>query len=177
YINYEDLKRLVNQLGNRYGTGTGVEAPTAARPVGKKKDKEEGIRRSERLLLTWLIEEPDLFKKIEGIIEPVDFVKPLYRQAAEMVFESHKKGAINPAAILNHFIDDEGNQQEVAALFNASLEESLSNAEQKKAFADTVLKIKKNSLDFQSRNAKDLSELQTIIKEQAELANLHISLD
>lgn len=189
YINYEDLKRLVNQLGSRYGVG--IQGGTAAgsrgsrdsasggpgvRPAGKK-DKEEGIRRSERLLLTWLIEEPELFKKIEGIIEPPDFVKPLYRQAAEMVFEGHKKGEVNPAAILNHFIDDEGSQREVAALFNAGLEESLSNEEQKKAFSDTVLKIKRNSLDFQSRNAKDLVELQRIIRNQAELVNLHISLD
>lgn len=179
YINYEDLKRLVNQMGSRYGTGENSASADGqgVRPAGKKKDKEEGIRRSERLLLTWLIEEPELFKKIEGIIVPADFVKPLYRQAAEMVFEEHKKGEINPAAILNHFIDDEGSQKEVAALFNANLEESLTNAEQKKAFSDTVLKIKKNSLDFQSRNAKDLAELQKIIKEQAELVNLHISPD
>ena len=202
YINYEDLKRLVNQLGSRYGTGpeaagagysggtsaglsgagtTGPEGRTgtgpAVRPGGPKRDKEEGTRRSERLLLTWLIEEPELFEKIDGIIGPEDFVKPLYRQAADMVFEGHKKGDVNPAAILNHFIDDEGSQKEVAALFNASLEESLSNEEQKKAFSDTVLKIKKNSLDYKSRNAKDLDELQKIIKEQASLANLHISLD
>lgn len=186
YINYEDLKRLVNQLGSRYGTGpvaAGNEKAAdrddgqAMRPAGKKKDKDEGIRRSERLLLTWLIEDPVLFDKIKGIITPLDFVKPLYRQAAEMVFSGHEKGEVNPAAILNHFIDDEGSQKEVAALFNASLEESLNNEEQKKAFSDTVLKIKKNSLDFQSRNAKDLKELQQIIKEQAGLSTLHISLD
>lgn len=192
FINYEDLKRLVNQMGSRYGTGIpasgagdgrgpGTEAAFPGTEAGKaqsrKKDKEEGIRKSERLLLTWLIEEPSLFDKIKGIIEPKDFVKPLYRQAAQMVFDGHKKGSVNPAAILNHFIDDEGNQREVAALFNASLEDSLSNEEQKKAFADTVLKIKKSSLDFQSRNAQDLEELQRIIREQAELVNLHISLD
>ncbi len=127
--------------------------------------------------MTWLIEEPRLFEKIRGIIGPEDFVKPLYRRAAEMVFEGHEKGEVNPAAILNHFIDDEGNYREVAALFNASLNDSLSNEEQKKAFADTVLKVKKSSLDYQSRNASDLNELQRIIKEQAELANLHISLE
>lgn len=196
FINYEDLKRLVNQMGSRYGTGPeaagtavrtnpaaggalpqGVQDMPAVRPAGRKKEKDEGIRRSERLLLTWLIEEPALFDKIEGIIGPEDFLKPLYRQAAEMVFESHKKGGVNPAAILNHFIDDEGSQKEVAALFSATFEDSLSNEEQKKAFADTVLKIKKNSLDDKSRNAKDLDELQSIIREQAGLVNLHISLD
>ncbi len=187
FISYEDLKRLVNSLGSRYGSalpgtradreGVGETYTQKPREIQKKRDREEGIRQSERLLLTWLIEEPGLFEKIRGIIGPEDFVKPLYRRAAEMVFEGHEKGEVNPAAILNHFIDDEGNYREVAALFNASLNDSLSNEEQKKAFADTVLKVKKSSLDYQSRNASDLNELQRIIKEQAELANLHISLE
>lgn len=189
FINYEDLKRLVNQMGSRYGTA--LPGTQAARETGisgeiygekpktfqKKKDREEGIRQSERLLLTWLIEDPRLFDKIQGIIGPEDFVKPLYRRAAQMVFEGHENGEVNPAAILNHFIDDEGNYKEVAALFNASLNDSLSNEEQKKAFADTVMKVKKSSLDYQSRTASDLNELQRIIREQAELANMHISLD
>lgn len=189
FINYEDLKRLVNQMGSRYGTA--LPGTQAARETGisgeiygekpktfqKKKDREEGIRQSERLLLTWLIEDPRLFDKIHGIIGPEDFVKPLYRRAAQMVFEGHENGEVNPAAILNHFIDDEGNYKEVAALFNASLNDSLSNEEQKKAFADTVMKVKKSSLDYQSRTASDLNELQRIIREQAELANMHISLD
>ena len=189
FINYEDLKRLVNQMGSRYGTA--LPGTQAARETGisgeiygekpktfqKKKDREEGIRQSERLLLTWLIEDPRLFDKIQGIIGPEDCVKPLYRRAAQMVFEGHENGEVSPAAILNHFIDDEGNYKEVAALFNASLNDSLSNEEQKKAFADTVMKVKKSSLDYQSRTASDLNELQRIIREQAELANMHISLD
>lgn len=188
YINYEDLKRLVNQMGSRYGAAPaagngykdGSKEGTARNPREKAGEKGlSGIRKSERLLLTWLIERPELFDKIKGIIGPEDFVKPLYRQAAEMVFESHEKGGVNPAAILNHFIDDEGSQREVAALFNASLEDSLNNEEQKKAFSDTVLKIKKNSLDYQLKNVdlSDLGKMQSIIKEQSELSNLHISLD
>ena len=51
------------------------------------------------------------------------------------------------------------------------------NEEQKKAFSETVLRIKKNSLDHQIRHAEGLDELQKLIRDQAELANLHISLD
>ena len=184
FINYENLKTLVNQMGSRLGMGAArsreaEEEASPSRPGApvKKKEKEEGIRKSERLLLTWLIEEQELFDKIKGIVTPKDFVKPLYREAAEMVFDGHEKGEVNPAAILNHFIDDEGNYREVAALFNASLDESLNNEEQKKAFSETVLRIKRSSLEHQIRHAADIEELQKLIKEQAELANLHISLD
>ncbi len=190
FINYEDLKRLVNRLGSRYGTGPAQEAAWnrggeraegpdggAARPVRGKKDPEEGLRRSERLLLTWLIEEPRLFEKIRGIIGPEDFGSPLYCEAARAVFEAHEKGTLNPAAILTRFIDDEGSYREVAALFNASLEESLSNEEQKKVFSETVRRIRKSSLDRQIRKAADLNMLQELIRQQAELPGLSISPD
>ena len=48
---------------------------------------------------------------------------------------------------------------------------------QKKAFSETVKKIKKNSLEIQSRKATDITQLQKIIKMQSELASLQISLD
>ena len=136
-----------------------------------------GIRRSQRLLLTWLIEDDSLFDKIKGIITADDFVEELYHQVAVMVFEGHAQGNLNPASILSRFINDDDQYKEVAALFNASLKESLSNEEQKKAFAETVLKVRKNSLDTASRNAKDIAQLQEIIKQQAALKQLHISLD
>ena len=47
-----------------------------------------------------------------------------------MVFEGHAQGNLNPASILSRFINDDDQYKEVAALFNASLKESLSNEEQ-----------------------------------------------
>lgn len=162
--------------GQEGGPGYGDNArPESRRP--KRPDKEDGIRRSQRLLLTWLIENPELFDKIKGIITADDFVEDLYHQVAQMVFEGQASGNLNPAGILSRFINDEDQYKEVAALFNASLKESLSNEEQKKAFSETVMKVRKNSLDAASRNAKDITQLQEIIKQQAALKQLHISLD
>lgn len=202
FIPYEDLKRLVNQLGSRMGirdsyipgrmkeTGSEAGRPEAdvytgpkegQREAGKKGrgkgEKEEGSRQSQRLLLTWLIERPSLFAKIQGILSADDFVEPLYHKVAEMVFDGYAAGEIKPAGILNHFINDEEEYREVAALFNASLKESLNNEEQKKAFSETVRKVKKNSLDWAGRNARDIQEFQRIVREKAALGNLHISLD
>lgn len=176
FINYEDLKRLVNRMGARLGpvAPREEEENTAGK---KKKDREDGRNQSQRLLLTWLIENPFLFDKIEGIITPDDFIEDLYHQVAKMVFDGHAAGNLNPAEILNHFINDEEQYRVVAGLFNASLKESLDNEEQKKAFSETIMKVKKNSLDYASRNAAGIEELQRIIKEQAALKDLHISLD
>lgn len=179
FIPYEDLRRLVNRLGNQL-SGMPPKAASGQyeqREKKKKVEREDGIRQSQRLLLTWLIERPQLFEKIEGIVGPDDFKEPLYRQVAQMVFEDHAHGDLNPARILNHFINDEEQYKEVTALFNASLKESLNNEEQQKAFSETVLRVRKNSLDYASRNAADISELQGIIREQAALKTLHITID
>ena len=192
----EELRGLVNRMGMSMGLKAGESLNHSGRVVpqetqeeesggsglsGSRKPrrpgKEDGIRRSQRLLLTWLIETPALFEKIEGIITADDFVENLYHQVAQMVFDGHREGNLNPAAILSRFINDEDQYKEVAALFNASLKESLNNEEQKKAFSETVMKVRKNSLDVASRNAKDITQLQEIIRQQAALKQLHISLD
>lgn len=183
FIPYEDLKRLVNHMGMLEGIQPARTSKTSGDGYGrdtdsrKKKEKDDGIRRSQRLLLTWLIERPELFEKIKGIVDAEDFKEPLYHQVAQMVFEDHEKGNLNPAAILSHFINDEEQYKEAAALFNASLQESLNNEEQKKAFLETVLKVKKNSLDEASRRATDIGQLQQIIREQAALKTLKITID
>ena len=179
-IPYEDLRRLVNRLGSQLGPTTGKRYEEDRRDPQerkKKKEKDDGIRRSQRLLLTWLIERPQLFEKIEGIISAEDFREPLYHEVACMVFDGHKQGSLNPAGILNRFINDEEQYKQVAALFNASLQDSLNNEEQRKAFSETVLKVKKNSLDEASRSATDIAQLQEIIRQQAALKTLQISID
>lgn len=176
FINYQDLRQLVHNLGSKLSPVPVKEKPAAAYGQ-KRREKEDGARQSQRLLLTWLIETPALFDKITGIITPDDFREDLYHTVAQMVFDGQAKGDLNPAGILSRFINDEEQYKEVAALFNASLKESLNNEEQKKAFSETVVKVKKNSLDEASRNAKDINELQEIIRAQSAIKSLNISLD
>ena len=62
-----------------------------------------------------------------------------------------------------------------AALFNASLKDSLGSEEQKKAFSETVIKVRRNSPDEAGRTAADIGRLQEIIEAQSALKTLHIS--
>ena len=171
----EDLKRLVNSLGERGGFA--LRTPEQERPK-KKKEKDDGVRKSQRLLLTWLIEEPKLFETIRGIITPEDFTDELYKRAAGLVFDEYEKnGSIEPARVLNHFIEGDEQYREAAALFNARLDESLSNEEQRKAFSETIKKIKRFSLEERSKKASDIRELQEIIRQKSELNNLQLTLE
>lgn len=176
-ITYEDLKSMVNRLGaslsnlNQYNTAVKTD-----REQMKPKKEADGIKQSQKILLTWLMEEPSLFEKIKGIITADDFKDEMYHKVAKLVFQQFEEnGKVLPAAILNQFSSKE-EQNEIAALFNTGLDGEINHIEKEKAFNDTIYKVKKFSLDYDSRHATDMAQLQRIISEQANLQKLHISL-
>ena len=178
-VGYESLRKLVN----RYGAMQGVVKTDTERPVrqenGKKDRADEGMRTSQKLLLTWLINDNRQFEAIRGIIGPEDFTEDFYREVAGMVFEQYEtKRTVIPAGIISRFENKE-EQTMAAELFSTELSGELGSTEQEKAFAETVRRIKKNSLDLASRKAAEAGDgqaLQKIIMEQANLQKLHISL-
>lgn len=176
-ITYEDLRGMVNRFGvtlsnlNQYNT-----VVKADREKAKPKKEVDGIKQSQKILLTWLIEEPELYTKIKSIITADDFKDEMYHKAAKLVFEQFEQnGKVLPAVILNQFSSKE-EQNEIAALFNTGLDGEINHAEKERAFNDTIRRVKKFSLDYDSSRATDIAELQRIITEQTNLQKLHISL-
>lgn len=145
-------------------------------PKREKREKENGIDKSQRMLLTFIADDTGIYKKIADYISPEDFSEGIYRNVAEIMFKNLSNGTFNPGAILNYFNgDDEHN--EVARILNTNiLEEDADNKDREKAVNDALLIIKRNSLEMKSRTTTDIMELQNIIKEQAKLKTLHISL-
>lgn len=177
-IGTQNLKKLVLS----YATQTGMVKP-AERPksgVQKKNTPDEMRKKSQRLLLTWLVEEPSLYSKIIKYISPEDFTEDLYKKVAERLFADLAQGQINPAAIISLFSDEE-EQREVAGVFNTRLKELTTRAEQEKAFRDIVLAVKRNSYEYYSAHlGSDVSALNQVIagkKALEELSKTHISLD
>ena len=174
HIDYDSLKGLVNAKGGRVG----LVARGTARSYRQeeKKEKPDGIRKSQRLLLTWLIEDKRAYPAVKGILTPEDFTEDLYQKVAAMVYEGLEQGNLTPAGILNHFINDGDEYKEVASLFNTSLSE-LTKEEREKAFSETVKRIKRHSLEEKTRRVTDIAALQELMKEQANINGLHISLN
>ena len=145
-------------------------------PIKKKAD--DGVKKAQKILLTWMIDEPQIYAKIKQYIKAEDFIEPLYHDVAAKLFEQLENNKLNPAAIISTY-DSEDEHKEVAALFNEELGEDLSIQEREKALNETVFKVKKNSVDYRSRNAATPDALKELIKEQAELnklSKMHISL-
>ena len=169
-ISSEDLRKRVNTLALK-----GTPAENRIQPksgTSEKKKRESASDTSQKLMLTWLVTYPGIFDKVAQYLTPEDFVVPLYREVAQMLFQQRKEGEVNPARLLNSFPDSE-EQREVASLFNASIH--LENQqEQDRAFADTLLRIKQESLAEKNRNwdPTDLQGLQELVKAKKELEDL-----
>jgi DNA primase len=178
-IGFENLRKLVNRYGAQMTVGQ-LEARERGTDSGKQKNKrEDGMKQSQKILLTWMIDDTIIFEKIKGIIEPADFTEELYKQVVDMLFtQYYTEHTVTPAKIINRFESKE-EQNEVASLFTAGVAGTLNHAERNKALEETVIRIKKNSLEMQSKQAieqNDIQRLQEIIVKQRELQNLHISL-
>lgn len=176
YIKYDDMKRLVNNIG--YSRSTAKEDRASAHREDRqtiKKAKDDGINKSQRLILTWLVEDNSLFEKIKPYIQMEDFINPLYQETAKEIFSRYERGTLNPASIIDMYIGDEEKQKEVARIFNTNLG-NVSLEERNKAIVDSIIKMKQARLDMESSMARDLSSLQEIIKKQNELKNLKINI-
>ena len=178
HIGFENLRRLVGTYAAQTGLAQPVIRPKSG--VQKKNTAAEGIKNSQKLLLTWLVEQPQLYRQISKYISPKDFTEGLYEKVADRVFEELEQGNINPASIISMF-EEEEDQREAASLFHTKLERLESTAEQEKALHDIVCAVKRNSYERDSAQlGTDVAALNRVIagkKQLEELAKTHISLE
>ena len=178
HISFENLRRLVGTYAAQTGLAQPVIRPKSG--VQKKNTAAEGIKNSQKLLLTWLVEQPQLYRQISKYISPKDFTEGLYEKVADRLFEDLEQGNINPASIISMF-EEEEDQREAASLFHTKLERLESTAEQEKALHDIVCAVKRNSYERDSAQlGTDVAALNRVIagkKQLEELAKTHISLE
>lgn len=171
HIGFENLRKLVLHQGTRAGMSR-ERAPLKS-GLNQKKKKEDGRKQSQKLMLTWLMEDPELFGRVKPYLGPEDFTEPLYRKVAELVFAQLQEGTLNPAGIISMFADEE-EQQEVAGLFHARLKEVDTEADKEKALWETVIRMKENSLRYFSTHmdAGGLDGVNKIVEEKRKLQEL-----
>ena len=177
HIGYENLRKLVSSYAARTGLVKPVERPKST--VVSKPTRQDNTKKPQRLLLTWIVEEPAVYQKIKPYIRAEDFTEGFYRQVADKLFAGLEQGAFNPASIISTF-EEEEEQRLVAELFNTKLEKLTTMQEKEKAFHDILCAVKKNSFEYYSaRMGSDMEALTQVIqgkKELEELSKTHISL-
>ncbi len=184
HIGFENLRKLVVNMAAKTG-GYAVAPVQRERPKsginGKGRNSlKENTKKAQRLLLTWLTDNPQLYAKIKSYVSPDDFTDELYKKVAQRMFEDIEKGRLNPAGIIDLF-EDEKEQSEAASLFTTQLPELESTQDQEKAFHDILVRVKKNSYEYYlERSGVDITALSLAIegkKALEELNKTHISLN
>ena len=179
HVGSEDLKKLVGRMAVQTGLAKPVERPRSTR--SQNLDKEDGTRKSQKILLTWMASDENVFAQIQKYIHPEDFQEGIYRTVAELLYAQHEQGKLNPAQIMNHFTDEE-EHREVAALFNTRIREIKTAHEQEKALKETIIRVKKNSIEEHSAklDPTDIQGLQKLMEAKRalqDLEKLHISIN
>lgn len=175
--NYKVDAALLNKLVGKLGANMAVQTPIAVKQPAGSRDKEkqggrDGIDKIQRLLISWISEDPEIYHKIKNIVKPEDFTDGIYYEVAKLVYAEYENGYnVEPAKIISCFEDTEM-QSEAASLFNAELLDDIKEADRQKALFDTVYRLKEESLNRQSIKAAEKNDsklLQDIIREKVDL--------
>ncbi len=149
-IPLENLKDLVADTAAKGAGVRPVQQPKSGTAV--KRDPDDTSRKNQRLLLTWLTDEPAIFPKVIKWITPEDFADDFYRSVAKEVFEGMEKGSFAPVTVMDHFSDEEEKRQ-IAEIFNTNLIEIETRDQRQKAFRDIIYGVKHSGYE---RRKKEL---------------------
>lgn len=155
---------------------------------GKRRGKlEEAKLRNERLLLTWISDDPAVYPQLRPYLRAEDFAEGVYRTAAGRYFEILDKrygdalqveagtlpeGSASPAAAVACF-DSEEEQKEAAQLFETRMDGVQTKEEREKALKDVILSVKRNALEQSMLSLQgNPNALQTIVKLKKQIADL-----
>lgn len=177
-IGFDNLRKLVNTYAAQTGLVKAAERPKSG--LTKKNSPLENGKKVQRMLLTWITDEPGVYKKVSSYLSPMDFTEELYKKVAERLFTNIEAGMYNPAAIVSMF-EDEDEQREAAALFSTKVEAIETKQEKERAFHDILYAVKKNSYEYYSgKLGSDMNAINQVIagkRALEELSKTHISLD
>lgn len=169
----------LKQMVTRYGTlqleqNNSVENET--RPVQVVSKEISEASKTERLLLTWMVNEPPLFDILEGIITPDDFQDENCRAVAGKLIEQYKQThTVSPASIVDGSEDIE-QQRVIACIMQTELPFDISNEEKERAINDVVKKTKLAKIDYDlTQCGNDMVKFQQLIVNKANISKLHIS--
>lgn len=134
------------------------ERPIIRSGIHEKKNVDQldvARRNTQKVLLSWICDEPEVFEVVSEYIKPSDFSGDLYVKAAELLYEQIEEDAkkINVAKIIGCFTDEE-EQTEVASLFSSTKLE-MDDAEKPEALKRLIIKVLEQNIDRIGQQSSD----------------------
>lgn len=143
-----------------------------SRPASSKRDKaDEGTEKAEKLLLTWMADEKDVYEAAKEYLTAEDFTEGLNRRMASEIYKGYDGNGFSPADVLTKFAADDS-AREASAVINMKLDAVETSSDREKALTDLVIRIKKASLS-RTKNADDGADpLKKAMEEKKALSEL-----
>lgn len=204
HFGYDEMCSSVASYGNSSQARISPVRRQEENEIRKNKKKDDPVLYNQRVLLTWLAEEPALYQKIQNYISEEDFTEGIYKKAATRLLSDLREGRMpNPGAIMTALQaseeTDEEEQLEIASLFSTKLTDMLSRIkgstevnlddqgrvfdsvnDKERALADILITIKRATLQRITEGAgTDPGAFQKIVAMKKAIQNIqktHISL-
>ena len=146
-IDSKTLKETVTAYG---ATGAGKVDTSIFRPPERRgspeEEKEKQQLKTERVLITWLINDNELIPVIKEILTPEDFTDTVYNGVVRLIYEQYDaKGKVEPAVIMNHFESKEEHEK-VSSIMQQDFGVEIMSDEKSGAITDLVKRIKRKSI-------------------------------
>lgn len=172
-IDRDSLKEAVTQYGI---TGAAKVDTSAFRDKNRKspeEEKEQQQLKSERLLISWLINENALFDVLRDMISPDDFFEPVYHDVIKELYEQYNRdGKVTPAAIMNHYQSKEEHEK-VSMIMQQDFDMEIPQSEKSKVVTDLVKTIKLRSIEHQLEMTKgDLAKQSELIMAKVKIEKM-----
>lgn len=175
-LDRDSLKEMVTKYGT-YGLEKNKSQEVEEVQVRQVKKDKNDTNKPQKLLLTWLVNDTNLFRVLDGIIDENDFIDEDYKIVAKALYDQYRStGEVKPAAIVNIF-DDIDKQRLVGEILQTELEFETSFEEKERAINDVVRKTKNDRIEFElSQCQDDIQKMMDLIRMKSDMSKLHISL-
>ena len=195
-INEDGFRSLVNRIGEqKLRESRYEEAAIKDKEAHNKLNQnvKDGASLQEKILLTWIVNYPQLLKQLKSWLNVNDFTPGYTQQVAQVMFEQYEElGMIQPDKIIDCFKDVSEHSvvstilnQEVHFEEEQTAEDKFNYVNASKAVTETFIRVKEESI---SRQMKELTEntnpsidknkeFLNLMEMQQKLKNLYITID
>ncbi len=172
-IEKDSLKEAVTQYGIAGGTKVDTSVFRERNRKSPEEEKEQQQLKTERLLISWMINEPILFSVLQDTIRPDDFFEPVYHDVVKRLYEQYDKDKkVIPAVIMNHYQSKEEHER-VSMIMQQDFDIAIAQSEKSKVVTDLVKTIKLRSIEHQMEMQKgDLTKQSELIIEKVRIEKM-----
>ena len=173
HVSYEGMKKMVLRQLMRGD----IPERTVRHPDAPGERKNDGVSKTEGLVLTLMSEYPGFYRAAKPYLKPEDFSDDVTRKSAQTLFEQLEKGKALPAAVPDQFSEEE-ERKRASALFQVKLPE-MSGEELRRAMREALRSVIQASMERQEKETEtdgaasdDLGALKAVLERKRVLEEI-----